>query len=94
MKKLIPLLLLFTGCASVKFVQTDHGQIVNEHNQPIHIAGNPRITCFDVYGKVIADGYYVRKLDNGSIVVDEFGKRYMVVPHPVCQLGSNLSPQN
>lgn len=94
MKKLLLFLPLLTGCASVRYAQTDHGQIVDEHKQSLSILGNPRMTCVDSKGKVIADGYFVYQQDDGAFIIDEFGKQYLTVENPVCQLGNNGRPQH
>jgi hypothetical protein len=93
MKKLFILLSLLTGCVSIRWVTTDHGRIVDTHNLPVNIVGNPRLTCTNVRGEVVADGYFVRQLDDGAFLIDEFGKRYVVVENPVCRLGSNEKPK-
>lgn len=91
MKKLLVVLpcLFFMGCASIRYVETSHGQIVSDKRQPLNIVGNPRLTCLDSSGKVLADGYFVRQLDDGSFLIDEFGRRYVVVKNPVCQFNVN-----
>ena len=90
MKKLFFLFpFLFVACSSVRFVTTDHGQIVNQNNKPINIIGRPRITCSDLNGKIIADGYFVKQNDDGSFVIDEFGTGYVTVKNPYCKLSSN-----
>jgi hypothetical protein len=89
MKKLLLLTPLLFGCASIKFVHTEHGQIVTDKQQRVSIIGNPELTCYDVKGNVIANGYFVRQADDGSFVLDEFGTRYVVVPNPFCKLGNN-----
>lgn len=89
MRKLILLSLLFTGCASVRWVTTDHGQVVDEQNRKLNIVGNPRITCYNERNEIVADGYFVYQKDDKSFLIDEFGKQYVTVKNPKCRLGSN-----
>lgn len=89
MKKLILLSFLFTGCASVRFVTVNHGQVVDDHNRKLNIVGNPRITCYNDKNEIVADGYFVYENDDKSFLVDEFGKQYVTVKNPKCRLGSN-----
>jgi hypothetical protein len=86
-------LFLLTSCTSIRYVETDHGHIITDRGQPVNIIGNPRLTCFNQSGEVIADGFFVRQLDDGSFVIDEFGFDYLIVNNPLCQLNSNEAPQ-
>jgi hypothetical protein len=83
---LLPVLLL-SSCSSIRWVTVEKGQIVNENRQPLTIVGNPPIACFDSANKLIAEGYFVRQNDDGSFLVDEFGKDYITVKNPNCRLG-------
>jgi hypothetical protein len=93
MKKLFLLCpLCFMGCASVQWVQTDHGRVVSEHGQTLNIVGNPRLTCYKE-NALITDGYFVRQTEEGTFLIDEFGKRFVLIENPVCRVNSNESPQ-
>ena len=81
--------MLVTGCASVRFATVDHGRIVDEKNRTLNILGRPRMTCRGNVGQVIADGYFVQQTEDGSFIIDEFGKQYVKVVNPKCELGSN-----
>lgn len=86
---LIPLLAL-SSCSYFKWVTTDkNGQIINEDKRPVNIVGNPQMSCFNSKNQLIAKGYFVRQEEDGSFLVDEFGKRYVVVEKPNCVLGNN-----
>ena len=83
---LVPL--LFTaGCVSFRWVTVEKGQIVNENRQPLAILGNPVMACFNWKNELVAEGYFVQQNDDGSFLVDEFGKEYVVVQNPNCRLG-------
>lgn len=81
--------LLLTGCSSVRWVTVEKGQIVNDNRRPVNIVGNPVMTCFDSSNQLIAEGYFVRQQEDGSFLIDEFGKAYVTVPNPNCRLGPN-----
>lgn len=87
-------LCLLTSCTFVRFATVDHGQIVDQSKRPLDIEGRPRMTCINSKKQVVADGYFVFQKDDGSFVIDEFGKRYVTVKNPVCLLGSNERPQD
>jgi len=84
MKKLLPLLLLLTSCASLNYrivgwynvdAPDPSSKVLLNNGQWVTIVGNPRISCYNRKGTVIADGIFVR-IQNGYLVVDEFGKNY------------------
>lgn len=84
MKKLLPFLFLLTGCASFPFRVTGWNtpnHVVLDDNQPAIVLGNPRITCRTTRGFVVADGLFVEINDENYLVVDEFGKEYLLVPN-------------
>lgn len=91
---IVPLLLVCSSCTSIRWATVEKGQIVNEKRQPLNIVGSPRITCLDPKGNVVADGFFVRQTQEGNFIVDEFGKRYVLVINPVCRLGENEKPSN
>ncbi|MGH7974894.1 MAG: hypothetical protein ACREBR_05165 [bacterium] len=92
--------LLLTGCATfnhklVNWPDSSETGVRTDGGEYIQIVGNPRITCFNHAGVVIADGLFVRIDDdrcNGDcafLVVDEFGKDYVRVrndQHNYCEL--------
>lgn len=88
MRKLLLLLPFLAGCAtfSHKIVNwPDHEGILTADKQVINIVGNPRLTCYNKQGKVLADGLFVRVEDDRCtgdctfLLVDEFGKDYIHV---------------
>ena len=82
--------LLFTGCASFRWVTVDkNGQVINENRQPLNIVGNPVMACFNWKNELIANGYFVRQNDDGAFIIDQFGKDYVTVETPNCRLGPN-----
>jgi hypothetical protein len=89
MKKLLLILpLLFVGCSYVRWVTTDkNGQIINDDKRPVNIIGNPEMACYDSKNQLITRGYFVRQTEEGSFLIDEFGKRYVLVENPNCRLG-------
>jgi hypothetical protein len=85
---IVPLLL--TGCASFKWVTVDKkGQVINENRQSLTILGNPVMACYNWKNELVAEGYFVQQNDDGSFLVDEYGKRYVTVKTPNCRLGPN-----
>lgn len=90
MKKLLLIFpFIFIGCSSVRWVTTDHGQIINDNRKPVNIIGNPMMRCYNSKNQLVADGYFVRQEDDGSFLIDEYGKRYVTVINPNCLLGPN-----
>lgn len=89
MKKLLLFIPLLVGCASVRFVTTERGKIVDEQGRALTIIGDPPMSCIDEKGNIIADGYFVYQKDANSFLIDEFGKDYVVVKNPHCQVGRN-----
>lgn len=92
MKKLllfIPILAL-SSCSYFKWVTVDkNGQIINENKKSVNIMGNPQMSCFDSKNLLIAKGYFVRQEEDGSFLIDEFGKDFVTVENPNCLLGNN-----
>jgi hypothetical protein len=92
---LILLGLSFTGCISLinkprllTGGDVKHGQLYLDGN-PVNILGNPHVTCYQ-NGEVVADGIFVGydEADN-AIIIDEYGKGYLVVLNPSCRLWDN-----
>ena len=85
---ILPLLSL-VGCSSIRWITTDHGQIITDRQQRVSIVGNLEMACYDVSGNVIAEGFFVKQTDDGAFVIDQYGTSYIVVPNPFCRLGPN-----
>ncbi len=84
-------LLLMAGCSSIKYVTVEHGQIVTDQHQPVDILGNPPVEChYQGYSKVYS-GYFMYQDDDGSIVLDDFG-RGIIILHgkPICVLSREI----
>jgi hypothetical protein len=79
-KKLLPILFLLTGCASLPFRitgwSTPGNKVTFSSGDVTWVEGNPRITCYTKFGFKLADGYFV-KIEDEYLVVDEFGKDYV-----------------
>jgi hypothetical protein len=84
---IIPLLL--SSCVSFRWITVEKGQIVNENRQPLNIVGNPVMACYNWKKELVANGYFVQQNDDGSFLVDEFGKDYVTVETPNCRLGND-----
>ena len=87
MKKFIPFLFLLTSCASfhlrvVGWYNDDtsvlNSRLVLSDGRVAGVVGNPYITCYSKRGVKLADGYLVR-VENGYLMVDEFGKDFVYV---------------
>lgn len=89
---LLPILFLFSGCASVRFVTVEKGCVVTQNHEAVSIIGNPRFTCYKE-GNLIADGYFVQYNSNGTILIDDFGYGYISVDSASCQINSNADVQ-
>lgn len=99
MRKLLAaaVLLCLTGCVSlgsrprlVKDADTKEPGQFKIAGNVVTIVGNPVLTCYRVFGNdqvVIAEGYFVYEDSDGSLLIDEFGKDFVVVHHPICDLG-------
>jgi hypothetical protein len=88
MKKLLLIFpLFFVGCSEVRYVTVEHGQIINDDKRPVNIVGNPEMACYDSKNQLITKGYFVRQTEEGNFIIDEFGKRYVLVENPNCRLG-------
>jgi hypothetical protein len=81
MRKLIlPLLLFFSGCASVSYKVTgwgnDSDRLTFDNGKSVRVIGNPQITCYDKNGVMIANGLFVAVQGN-YMEVDEWGVNYV-----------------
>lgn len=74
-----------SACSTVQLHSKD-GELLDQHGTKLQIVGSPRITCYSRKNRVVADGFFVRVYANGDILVDEFGKRYVHVYFPDCDL--------
>jgi hypothetical protein len=82
--------LLLSSCSYFKWVTLDrNGQIINENKRLVNIIGNPQMECYNSQNQLVAKGYFVRQENDGSFLIDEFGKQYVVVENPNCLLGRN-----
>ena len=82
--------LLLSSCVSLRWVTVDKsGQVINENGYALNIVGNPVMTCYNWKNELVVKGYFVRQNDDGSFLIDEFGKRYVTVKNPNCRLGPN-----
>lgn len=89
MRRLLLLIPLLTSCTSIRFVHTDHGQILDNQNRQLSVIGRPRMTCYDTNGLVVADGYFLGQTARGSFLIDEYGKKFVLVLDPICRVGNN-----
>lgn len=91
---LVPLLM--TGCASVRYVTTDHGRIVDQNHQQVYIEGNPPMICHYIERPTLTySGYFMYQKDDGTILLDHFGKRTIFLTgEPVCELKLDTSVED
>jgi hypothetical protein len=79
---------LLSSCSSIRWITVEKGQAITENREPVTILGNPQLSCFNWKNELIAEGYFVRQTENGSFLVDEFGKDFVLVTDPNCRLGN------
>ena len=87
--------LLMTGCSSVRYVTVDHGHIVTQDNKHIDIIGNPPMMCHYTDSTKIFSGYFIYQKDDGTIVLDDFGRRNVYLKgNPICELKLDTNESN
>lgn len=69
---LVPLML--TSCTSIRYVTTDHGHLVTDKQERVQIIGNPPVECNLVGFNKVYSGYFMYQDDDGSIVLDDYGR--------------------
>jgi hypothetical protein len=80
--------LSLSACSTITIHSSDdpEHQMLDQHKGKITIIGNPHCICYNRDGEIVADGIFVRGYWDGSILVDEYGKRYVRVYRPDCDL--------
>ncbi len=82
---LIPL--FFTGCTGIKFVTTEHGQLVTDEHKPVKILGNPPVACHLLGEDKVYTGYFMYQDDDGAIFIDDYGRNIIRLQgEVVCRL--------
>lgn len=83
--------LSFIGCSNIRWITVEKGRIVSENRNPVEILGNPVMSCFNWKNELISEGYFVQQTEDGSFLIDEYGKDFTIIENPNCRLGPNAN---
>ena len=66
--------LLLSSCTSIQYVRTDNNRLVTDKSKPVNIVGNPPVACNLVGFNKVYTGYFMYQDDDGSVVLDDYGR--------------------